>query len=238
MNVQCSIVGWLVACLMFCYGATTVAQPSHELWNGLLRQHVSVSGRVQYKLLKAEQKTLNAYIDYLAKNTPQPKWSKTEKMAYWINVYNALTVRMVLEHYPIKSIRDLNGGNPWDVDCFETGGQRYSLNKIENDILRKKFGDARVHFALNCAAKSCPPLYNRAFMANNLDAQLTDRTKRFLRDPNATVIGRERVLLNRIFEWYAADFEDIPAFLTTFSGTTVLQSAQVDYLEYDWSLNQ
>jgi hypothetical protein len=232
------MVAILVAFLMFCDRTPIVAQPSHELWNGLLRQHVSVSGRVQYKLLKAEQKTLDAYLDHLSRNAPQPKWSKAETMSYWINAYNALTVRIVLQHFPVKSIKDLHAGNPWDVDCFETGGQRYSLNKIENDVLRKKFRDARVHFALNCAAKSCPPLYNRAFTASNLDAQLTDRTKRFLRDPNANVIGRDRVLLNRIFEWYADDFEDIPAFLTTFSGTTVLESAQIDYLEYDWSLNR
>lgn len=237
MNGQYRIVGLVVAWLVFCSSATIVAQPSHELWNGLLRQYVSVSGRVQYKLLKAEQKTLDTYLDQLSNNPPQPKWSKSETMAYWINAYNALTVRMILAHYPVKSIRDLHGGNPWDVDCFETGGQRYSLNKIENNILREKIGDARVHFALNCAARSCPPLYNRAFTANQLDTQLTDRTKRFLRDPNANVIGRDRVLLNRVFEWYAADFEDLPAFLTTFSGITVLQRAQVEYLDYDWSLN-
>lgn len=227
----------LAFALKFCCFAVSVAQPSHELWNGLLRQYVSVSGRVQYKLMKADQKTLDIYINHLSSISPQPKWPKAETMAYWINAYNALTVRMVLEQYPIKSIKELHGGNPWDVECFETGGRRYSLNMIENEILRGKFNDARVHFALNCAAKSCPPLYNRAFTASSLDAQLTDRTKRFLRDPNANVIGKDRVLLNKIFEWYAADFEDIPAYLTMFSGTMVSDKAQIDYLEYDWSLN-
>ncbi|MFZ4634425.1 MAG: DUF547 domain-containing protein [Saprospiraceae bacterium] len=217
------------------YAAT--AQPSHDAWNALLQKYVSASGKVNYKMLKVDQAALNAYLNVLAAETPQSAWSRADKMAYWINAYNAFTVKLIVDNYPTSKITNLDGGKPWDVKRIDLGGKKYSLNQIENEILRPQFKDARVHFALNCAAKSCPPLYNRAFTAANLEKALTERTRRFLADPNANTLGVERVSVSKIFEWYAADFGKLPEFLSKYSSVAVNANAAVDYREYDWGLN-
>jgi hypothetical protein len=218
--------------------AATFAQPSHDAWNTLLQKYVTTSGKVNYKMLKADQTALNAYLNTLAAETPQSTWSRAEKMAYWINAYNAFTVKLIIDHYPLTKITNLDGGKPWDVKRIDLGGKKYSLNQIENEIIRPQFKDARIHFALNCAAKSCPPLYNRAFTAANLEKALTERTRRFLADPNANTLGVERVSVSKIFEWYAADFGKLPEFLSKYSNVAVQGNAAVDYREYDWRLNE
>ena len=129
------------------------------LWNGLLRKYVNSSGKVNYKGFKSDKSKLDAYLKELENNPIQENWSKAKKMAYWINAYNAFTIKLIVDNYPISSITKLHGGKPWDVKWIKLGGQTYSLNNIENDILRPKYKDARIHFAVNCAAKSCPPLF-------------------------------------------------------------------------------
>ncbi|MBK8705831.1 MAG: DUF547 domain-containing protein [Saprospiraceae bacterium] len=105
-------------------------------------------------------------------------------MAFWINVYNVFTIKLIADNYPLKSIMNLDGGKTWDVERIKIGGELYSLNQIENEIIRPQFKDPRIHFALNCAAKSCPPLYDKAYLPSQLDQQLDERTRSFVNSTN------------------------------------------------------
>jgi hypothetical protein len=210
----------------------------HRPFDVLLQKYVSDAGQVNYTGLKADKKELNAYCKLLAGNPVLDTWSKEEKMAYWINAYNAFTLKLIVDNYPTKSIMNFDGGKTWDVRRIKLGNQKYSLNNIENDILRPQFKDARIHFAVNCAAKGCPPLWNHAFTAENLEATLEARTKAFVNNPKYNEIHTNDVKISKIFEWYAADFGDIKNFLNQHSKTWIKRSASVVFMDYDWGLNE
>lgn len=210
----------------------------HAPWDTLLRRHVSADGRVHYKGFATDRAVLKDYLNTLAQNPPAATWSRTEKMAYWINAYNAFTVDLIVEHYPLQSITQLDGGKTWDVKRIEIGSKKYSLNDIENGILRPQFADARIHFAINCAARSCPPLHNRAYTAENLERMLEERTRRFVRNERYNRIRPTRAEVSKIFDWYADDFGDLHTFLSRYAGVTVSPTATVVFLEYDWRLNE
>ncbi len=213
------------------------ATPSHLPWDTLLQRHVSAAGKVDYAGMKKDVAALDAYLRSLQLSPPSDDWSENDRMAYWINIYNAATVRLIVAHYPVKSIMDLDGGKTWDVPRVAAGSRTYSLNQIENDILRPRFRDPRIHFALNCAAKSCPPLSNRAFQGADLDARLDARTRLFINDPAANRLSPHTASLSRIFDWYAADFGNLPAFLNRYAQVGLSPNAKIVFLEYDWSLN-
>jgi len=213
------------------------AGPDHSQWTQLLQKHVSSSGQVDYTGFKKDQDQLEAYLEELASFPVQDDWPRAHKMAYWINAYNAFTVKLIVDHYPVKSIRDIHEGNPWDVKWIKLGDKTYSLNNIENDILRPKYKDARIHFAVNCAAKSCPPLLNEAFTAKDLSRLLDQQARQFINDKQYNLIRTERVQISRIFEWYAEDFGNLIDYLNKYSTTTVNRDAKIEYMEYDWALN-
>jgi hypothetical protein len=212
--------------------------PSHDAWNTLLQQYVSNTGVVNYKGLKNSQAQLDAYLESLAANPIQDSWSRNEKMAYWINAYNAYTVKLIVDNYPTSSITKLKGGKPWDVKWIKLGDQTYSLNNIENDILRPQYKDARIHFAVNCAAMSCPPLLNQAWTASNLNRNFEKQAKAFINNPAYNTIAADQVQISKIFEWYAGDFGNIIDYLNQYSNTTINADAKVSYVEYDWALNE
>jgi len=220
------------------YAVPTPPAISHEAWDKLLRANVSADGKVNYKAFQKSEAGLNTYLDYLAKNPVQDKWSKTEKMAYWINAYNAFTIKLILNNYPTTSITKLHDGKPWDVKWIKLGDKTYSLNNVENDILRPQFKDARIHFAVNCAAKSCPPILNRAWTAENLNKNLDQQAKAFINNPKFNKISPTEVQLSKIFEWYAGDFGNIVDFLNPYTSLKINAKATVKYVEYDWSLNE
>jgi len=227
---------------------------SHELWNELLKKYVTLEGNVNYKGLMNEKGKLNSYLDMLGNNPPvelAPAMAKDEQkvksqaaaaMAYWINTYNAYTIKLILDHYPVKSIRDIDDGKPWDEKFISIGIKRYSLNMIENDILRKKFQDPRIHFAINCASKSCPKLLNEAFNAKDLERQLDDAARSFVNDDSKNKINGDKLELSEVFDWYKADFiatyTGVISFLNKYSQTPIPSTAPVSYLDYDWSLNE
>ena len=214
---------------------------SHELWNDLLKQCVTSDGRVNYKALLNEKGKLQSYLETVSNTPPQQNWERNEVMAYWINAYNAYTVKLILDHYPVKSIRDIDNGHPWDETFIEIDGKRFSLNSIENDMLRKKFNDPRIHFAINCASKSCPKLINEAFTSNKLDNQLNSAAKNFVNDPSKNRIQAENILLSEIFDWYKEDFSQngtILDFLNQYSSVKIQPTANISFLNYDWSLNE
>jgi len=212
--------------------------PSHTGLDSLLQKYVSETGKVNYKGLKTNKKALDAYCQTLSANPVRDTWSKEEKLAYWINAYNAFTLQLIVNNYPLKSIMSLDGGKTWDVKRIQLGDKKYSLNQIENEIIRPQFKDARIHFALNCAAKSCPPLWNRAYTAENLFATLEVRAKAFITNTQYNEISASQADVSKIFEWYAADFGDVKSYLNIFLKTPLKANAKVTFKEYNWALNE
>jgi len=210
----------------------------HKLWSELLTKHVSESGEVNYKSFKKDSVKLKDYISYLAKNTPSDSATKNEKLAYWINLYNVLTVDLIVRNYPIKSIKDIK--NPWKQRLWETANLSYNLDEIEHDILRK-MNEPRIHFAIVCASISCPKLQNKAFKANTLDAQLTKATKAFLADNTKNEITKNQLNLSKIFKWFRKDFETngtVIDFINQYTSTTISKDAKINYKDYNWNLNE
>ena len=210
----------------------------HIAWDTLLRRYVSAAGKVNYAGLKADKAALEAYCKTLADSPVQDAWSRQEKMAYWINAYNAFTVKLIVDNYPTKSILNFDGGKTWDVKRIKLGDKKYSLNQIENDILRPQFKDPRIHFAINCAAQSCPPLLNQAYTADNLEATLEARTKAFVNDPKYNSLSASKAQVSKIFDWYGVDFGDLKKYLNKYADTAVKNTATLTFNEYNWDLNE
>ncbi len=213
------------------------SQANHASFDALLKKHVSATGKVNYKTFKEDKAALETYIKSLSDNLPAESLAKADKMAYWINAYNALTIKLILDSYPLSSITKLDNGKTWDVKRFKLGAKTYSLNDIENDILRP-MGDARIHFAINCAAKSCPALLNEAFTGKNLQALLETRTKRFVNDPKANILKGKDIKVSKIFDWYGKDFYSVADFVNRYATSKIPKDAKLGYTEYDWSLNE
>ena len=214
------------------------ASPNHHLLDSLLQKHVSDAGKVNYKGLKADKAILDAYCQQLSDHPVLETWTREEKMAYWINAYNAFTIKLIVDNYPTKSILNFDGGKTWDVRRIKLSDKKYSLNNVENDILRPQFKDPRIHFAINCAAKSCPPLWNHAFTAENLEATLESRTRAFINDTKYNTLTGSRAQVSKIFDWYSVDFGDLKKFLNQFSSTKLKSTAVVVFNEYNWDLNE
>lgn len=209
--------------------------PSHAVFSGLLKENVS-RGKVNYEGLKKNQATLKSYIEMLGANAPGDDWSRNEKLAYWINAYNAVTINLILDNYPVKSITDLSNGKPWDKKIVTLGGKSYSLNQIENDIIRPRFNEPRIHFAVNCAAISCPPIRNEAFVASKLDEQLDEQTRSFLKNEAFNALNGKTFRASKIFDWYGEDFGDLNAFISKY--TNLPADATIEFVDYNWALNK
>jgi Protein of unknown function, DUF547 len=237
-----------------CYQCRTIrnngkSQPvSHAIWDDLLHQYVTPEGWVDYQGFIRDSTRLNQYLNLIKTAHPNEKtWSRNEQLAYWINAYNAFTVQLIVRHYPVASIKDIKRGVPfvntvWDLKFIKIEGFTYDLNNIEHNIIRPAFKDARIHAAINCASYSCPPLRAEAFTADRLDAQLTDGMRRFVSDPLRNRISAERVELSEIFKWFKGDFERDAGTVTDFINrfmppATIGKSANVQYIDYDWRLN-
>lgn len=205
--------------------------------DSLLSKYVSATGRVDYKSLKINRLELDSVVAKMEVGPPADTASKNEKLAFWMNAYNVFTLKLVVDNYPLKRITDLDGGKTWDVRRIEIGGKKYSLNDIENVILRPRFKDARIHFGINCAAKSCPPLHNQAFSAENVQSLLTVRTRKFIRS-SANELAENQVTVSKVFDWYAADFGSLVEFLNRYSKVKIAADAAVSFKDYDWSLNE
>ena len=162
-------------------------QIDHGIWDGLLKRYVDNHRNVAYARWKQsaqDTQALDSYLGILSAANPRGQASKEAKLAFWINAYNAVTVRGILREYPTTSIRNhtakLYGYNIWDDLLLSVGGSSYSLNQMEHEVLRK-MGEPRIHFAIVCASRSCPRLLNEAYAADTLDAQLTTNSKELVR---------------------------------------------------------
>jgi hypothetical protein len=159
-------------------------------------------------------------------------------LAYWINAYNAFTIKMVVDHYPIGSIKDLYNGNPWDVEWITMADSNtYSLNMIEHEILRKTFNDPRIHFAVNCASQSCAPLYDRAYNPERVRRQLEYVTHRFINDKDYNEISASSIRISKIFDWYREDFGNVRDFVHRYCMVRLEPEVKISYMPYAWELN-
>ncbi|THH41345.1 DUF547 domain-containing protein [Neolewinella litorea] len=215
--------------------ATSSLDPSHAQWNQLLQRYVSPAGRVDYAGLRQNRQSLDAYLDLLARDAPDAAWTREERLAYWINAYNAFTIQLILDNWPVKSIRDID--EPWDRKFITLEGKAYSLNQIEHEIIRPTFREPRIHFALVCAAISCPPLANQAYTPQNLDRMLEQQTRSFVNNEKFNVTQEAVVRVSPLFDWYAQDFGNPKAFLNRYLTTEIPAEKELHFLEYDWDLN-
>lgn len=204
----------------------------YSTYSSLLSKYVSNTGKVNYADLKKSKLDLEKIIVDLSENPVPFSAAKNERLAYWINVYNANTLILIINYYPVKSIMDINNGKPWDLKIVKAGKVLYTLNQIENEIIRPEFKEARIHFALNCAAVSCPPLLNKAYTAKDLDQILDLQTKKYLNSfKNPTEVSK-------LFEWYKEDFGSVIAFINKYIDKKLDSNAKFVFAEYRWSLNE
>lgn len=221
-------------------GSTSLNAQSSQLlskWDALLSVNVNGKGMVNYEALKNDPK-FDQVIKELSSMHPDAGWPADKEKAFWINVYNAFTIKLILDNWPVKSITDLD--EPWDQPFIQLKDKTYTLNQIEHEILRPKFNDPRVHFAINCASFSCPVLPSEAITADKLDAQLDIYTKRFLLDKERNNVSRNKLELSKIFEWFGEDFEQaggVRTFIEKHSGMKIDESAPISFKEYNWNLN-
>jgi hypothetical protein len=227
----------------------------HQSWDALLKRYVDQSGNVNYQGWKqstADQQTLDAYLAHLSSANPSVQASHSAKLAFWINAYNAVTVKGILREYPTSSIRNhtakVFGYNIWNDLLLTVGGKPYSLNQMEHEVLRK-MGEPRIHFAIVCASISCPRLLNEAYTAEQLDQQLTVNSQDFFANSRNFRLdpSRQSFQLSSILDWFGEDFganqaaqlKAIAPYLP--SGPAQQFASQgrgsVSFLEYDWGLN-
>jgi Protein of unknown function, DUF547 len=237
-------------------GSTTIVD--HAVWDGLLKSHITTDARglnrIAYARWKAEgHKSLKSYITTL-EAADVGALAKPEQFAFWANLYNAKTIDIVLDKYPVKSIKDISlggglkslvAGGPWQSQVTRVGGVALSLDDIEHKILRGFFKDPRVHYAVNCASAGCPNLQSDAFTGAKLESQLEAAAKAFINSPRGFVFDNGRILASNIYNWFAVDFGNShagvlahammyaePAMKLKLNGATSIAG----YF-YDWSLN-
>ncbi|MEO1013127.1 MAG: DUF547 domain-containing protein [Bacteroidota bacterium] len=210
----------------------------HSQWNELLKKYVDTKGNVAYKAFAEEEQKLTAYLNYLDSNAPSQDCSVNTRLSYYINLYNAATVKLIIDNYPLNSIKDIK--NPWSKKRVLVGGKKYSLGYIEHKILRK-MNEPRIHFAINCASYSCPKLIDQAFLSETMETQLEAATKDFVNDPSRNEISPEKIQLSAIFKWYKGDFIKngrLIEYIDHYSRTKATEGTKISYLTYDWGLNE
>lgn len=231
---------------------------SHRDWSAFLKKQVTVKGQastVNYKVIKSDPKDLIAYINSLESVTLDifNSFSENEKLAFLINAYNAFTIKLIVDNYPVKSIKDIGSilTSPWKIKFFSLFGERRNLDNVEHDMIRKWFNEPRIHFAVVCASVGCPSLKNEAYVAAQLDKQLEEASLNFLSDSsrNRYLSTEKKLELSSIFKWYGGDFVKkfgslevfiAPRITSSSSDQAVIRekNASVSYLDYDWSLNE
>ena len=239
----------LVYCLMvpgLSAGAPTV---DNTIWAELLQRHVT-DKRVDYDGFKQDEAELDQYLAILSSIDPTAL-SRNHQFAFYINAYNAFTIKLILTRYPgINSIKETGSffSNPWSKKFIPLNGFTVNLDHIEHDILRPRFKDARVHFAINCAARSCPPLLNVPYEGSTLETQLDEQTKKFINTPANTFLKGSTLFVSRIFKWFAGDFSGSPlGFIRQHARGRLKKDLEkaagsneitLQYLHYDWTLNR
>lgn len=239
------------ASLALLVSAVHAFDQTHASLDQLVRRNVRAS-LVNYTALKAAPGPLDDYLSQLAavSEVEFGAWPEKERLAFLINLYNAATLRLIVENYPLKSIRSIGWlpGAAWKKEVVELFGRKISLDELEHGIIRQQYHEPRAHFALVCAALGCPPLREEAYVGARLDAQLDDQGRKFLGNAakNRVDAATRVVYLSPIFKWFAGDFETAsgtvlkfvtPYFPESARGALTSGDVKVSYTDYDWSLN-
>lgn len=209
----------------------------YKVFDKLLKTYVDPNGRVNYKMLTKEKTAINQVLDQLQKINTQ-KLNEKARLAFYINLYNLTTLKVIADNYPIKSIKDMKGGKIWDIGLMVLNGKSYSLNELENQLIRGQYKEPRIHFLINCGAKSCPPLHTEAFTEKNIDELMDKRTRQFINDALSNTITPKQIKISKIFDWYQTDFGNLVSFINRYSKTKVLNNAKISFMDYDWDLNK
>jgi len=249
------------AVFLFCSMSLSAASfdQHHTLWNELLQTHVVDHGnysQVNYQALKVDEAKLDHYLTGLSALTPTEfnSWNREQQLAGLINTYNAFTVKLILNHYPVKSIKDIGSffTSSWKKKFFIFLGQSSHLDHIEHDLIRANdiFNEPRIHFALVCASIGCPKLHNQAFTDKNLETLLEAGAKSFLSDSsrNRFVVNKNLLQLSKIFDWYGVDFEkkfgSVLSYVAKYVTAKPNEQARIiqgkvelEHLDYNWLLN-
>ena len=238
----------LGSCILSTFAASgwSKATVDHSLYGELLNKYVK-NGVVDYQGFKNDEPLLDQYLETL-ENIEVNSLSRDEQFAFYVNAYNAWTIKLILGAYPgIKSIKDLGNifKSPWEKEIVRINGRVLTLDDIEHEILRPQFNDPRVHFAVNCASKSCPPLISEPYRGSTLNRQLDNAAQAFINDPKSNYLKGNELYVSRIFKWFAEDFNDDPVgfFLKYAEGDFKKEllaqkdTVKIVYLSYDWSLN-
>jgi len=225
------------------------AMINHSVWQGVLDDFLvtddpSGVNLVDYEALVDEPELLNDYIEAMTSLDPR-EYNRAEQFAYWVNVYNALTLDVIVRNYPTTSIRKISALGPWDTDVATIAGQTVTLNDIEHRILRANWDEHRIHFAVNCASIGCPNVQPTAFTATNTEELLQTAAVEYLQHPRGLRASEDGLVLSSIFEWYKGDFGNteqevlatLSQYLSDEQRTKVTElSGKVSY-DYDWGLN-
>ncbi|MFT7388749.1 MAG: hypothetical protein ACI8VC_002004 [Candidatus Endobugula sp.] len=239
------------------HNASSITQVDHSLWQQALERYVVEKNKQTYvnytalqeKIRLKDDALVEDYIHYLMSLNPL-KLTRKEQKAYWLNLYNAATVQLIVKHYPVTSITKVGGGlfrfGPWGDDMLTVNGKSLSLNDIEHGILRPIYDDPRIHYAVNCASFSCPNLSTVAFTANNTEFLLEQAARNYINHPRAVMIAQQQVVLSTIYDWYQEDFggttEGVIAHIRRYAGDDLtmklngLRTPVFNYV-YDWTLN-
>jgi hypothetical protein len=221
----------------------------HSKWDSILKTYTSkVDDQVlfKYSALKNNVQVLDSYLSDLESLTKEDfkQFSKDEQLAFWINAYNAYTVKIIIKNYPVKSIKDIGSifSSTWSKDFIKLFKKDMSLDDIEHETIRKTFKEPRIHFAVNCASISCPSLLQSAFVGKTINIQLDKAAKHFLNNKLKNYHDKKGsvLYLSAIFKWYGADFNaKYDGYLNYITEELNLpKGLTVEWLDYDWSLNE
>ncbi len=229
---------------IFAFLVVTSIQAQTEIFDTLLKANVNAKGNVNYKGLKSSEVKLDSYLSYLEKTSPEKSWSATKIKAFWVNAYNAYTIKIILENYPLKSITKIKkkGKDAWNIPFAKVGKKTYTLNDIEHKILRKNYNDPKIHVAVNCASNSCPQLGNFAFTEANYEAKTDELMRKFINDPKRNKITKKGMIhISEIFNWFKKDFTkkgSVIDYINKYANQKIDSNAKIHYLPYDWNLNE
>lgn len=229
----------LFTTILFLTVSTSYSQyVNYYFFEEFLNKYVSTDGYVDYDAIYENQGDLDYVITRFEQETVLQSWTDSDVLAHWTNVYNAYSIKLIVNNFPVRSIRDLT--DAFDLKYIPYQGKKISLNYIEKEILSKTL-DARIHFAINCASLSCANINRTPFYGDTIYEQLDLAAKKFINDMSKNNISKKEVQLSKIFDWFAADFlkdeASIIDYINKYSDTKIRSGATITFLEYNWSLN-
>lgn len=223
---------------------------NHATLDRVLKRFVTANAQVHYKGLKANRGELDAYLAEVSalQSATFDSWNQNEQLALLINLYNAATLQLVIDNYPVESIKEIGGvfKGPWKLPVVRLFGKIITLDTLEHKVLRTQYSEPRIHFAIVCAAKGCPPLRAEAYLGSKLDAQFEMQGHRFLAETSKNKVSGGTIYLSPIFKWFEKDFTKESKYVTDFvrdyfpkeTASSLEDGFPVKYTDYDWSLNR